>query len=116
MSKISHCQEGIIPSQNQFYFRLPFDSQNIENAFVTTSNTNFQWEHVKHSPHQPLSSLTNFYTHFQAPPVFFPHADFTASFSHGEGGNKEKIKAHNQTQHSHQIRQQEKATKGYKYS
>lgn len=111
MSKISHCQEGIIPSQNQFYFRLPFDSQNIENAFVTTSNTNFQWEHVKHSPRQPLSSLANF-TLSSSPSVFPPTQK---SHFHTEGGNKEKIKAHNQTQHSHQIRQQEKATKGYKY-
>ena len=85
-SKISHCEEGIIPNQIQFYFRLPFDSQNIEKCIRN---------HFKHK--LSVGTCQTFTTsasrvHFQTPTHFQsspPHTDphgHKVTFSHREGG------------------------------
>lgn len=72
-----------------FYFRLPFESQNIENAFVNTSNTIFlSMGNLSNIRHISLScTLANSLSEAPAPQT----ATVTSSCSHrgGEEGGRE---------------------------
>ena len=68
--------------------------KNIENAFRTTSNTNFQWGLVTHTSLQPATEVTLASTHFQAPPMLFTQTSPPLSHIFTQKGvvNKEKLK------------------------
>lgn len=114
-----------------FYWRLPFDSQNIENAFSATSKSSLSDGDLSNTHVTPTSSSTTHcaraHTHtanHNTPARKSPHPTHQQGFSpphtnfnsniftqrRGWGGNKgEKLSTH----HPRQTARKQKATQGY---